>query len=84
MSNILQVLANSILMLCILSSLTASWFETFALNRRAKDFHGEIQRSIQDEKAIDPVYVNKPLAFHVAEVVAIVSFVASLLLFLIG
>ena len=78
--NIFQVFAYISLILCILSSLTASWFEVYLLNRSANDFHTELQHSFQKGIKAEPVYGNKPLPFRVAEFVAIISFVSSCIL----
>ncbi len=81
--SILQILASSLLILCILCSVTASWFEVYSLNRRAIYFHQELQRSHKANRKAAPVYGHKPVIFSVAEVVAIVSFVASCILLLV-
>jgi hypothetical protein len=83
-SNTFQILASSLLILCILCSATASWFEVYSRDRGAKYFHQELQQALRENRKIGTAYVHKPKIFSVAEVVAILAFVSSCGLLSIG
>lgn len=76
--------ADLLLLLCILFALVASFFEIFVIKRSLSRFLEELSTAAREGRSIDPVFSGKPLFFSIAEVIAVLSFVASLILLLIG
>lgn len=77
-------IADLLLILCILCALSASFFEVFVINRSARRFLEEIQTAAREGRKVEGVFAAKPIVFSIAEVISVVSFVASLALLLIN
>lgn len=82
--NQLQWLGNLTLILCILSSLIASYFEVSVIKKSVSLHLEELQIALSENRKISPTFVRKPIVVYIAEFVAVLAFVSSLLLLLLA
>lgn len=82
-SSHLYILAIVSLVLCILSGILVSYQELFYQNKTQKRFVENIKTALANNQNIEPVFVGKGLLFLLFEIVCIVSFSLSVILFLL-